>query len=159
MRIAPLGVWGASRSDDEVAAAARADAALTHPHPVCLDAAESFSVAIAAAIREGLAPEATWQRALARTRPGTAVRADLEAAVDGPPTDFLTRMGWVRIALRNAFSRLLHAPDPERGIIATVAAGATPTRTALLPVHCWVRYTGGTPSRSAGVTSCSPVAP
>jgi ADP-ribosylglycohydrolase/fructose-1,6-bisphosphatase/inositol monophosphatase family enzyme len=123
MRIAPLGVWGASRSDDEVAAAARADAVLTHPHPVCVDAAEVFTVAIAAAIREGLSPQATWQRALARTRPGTAARDDLEAAGEAPPPDFLTHMGWVRIALRNAFHQLLRANDAEQGIVATVAAG------------------------------------
>lgn len=123
MRIAPLGVWGAGRDDAAVAAAARADAALTHPHPVCRDAADVFTVAIAAAIREGLSPRDTWLRALSRAPAGTPIRADLEAAADAPPPDFMTHMGWVRIALHNAFHQLLHAPDAGQGIVATVAAG------------------------------------
>lgn len=123
MRIAPLGVWGAGRTDDQTAAAARADALLTHPHPVCQEAAEVFAVAIAAAVREGLSAVGTWERAVSRTRSGSLIRADLEAAVQGPPDDFMTHMGWVRVALRNAFFRLLHAPDFERGLMATVAAG------------------------------------
>ena len=34
-RVSPLGIWGAVRDPTEVAAAARVDAQLTHPHLVC----------------------------------------------------------------------------------------------------------------------------
>src|SRR5207302_7922679 len=54
MRISPLGIWGAFRDPAEVAAAARKDAQLTHPNPVCQDASAVFAVTIAAAIRHAL---------------------------------------------------------------------------------------------------------
>jgi ADP-ribosylglycohydrolase len=41
-------------------------------------------------------------------------------------------MGWVLIALQNAFYRLLHAPSPEEGIAQTIACGGdTDTNAAI----------------------------
>ena len=53
MRISPLGIFGAYREPAEVAEWARQDAALTHPHPVCIEANALFARAIAHAIRTG----------------------------------------------------------------------------------------------------------
>ena len=53
MRISPLGIFGTYREPAEVAEWARQDAALTHPHPVCIEANALFTRAIAHAIRTG----------------------------------------------------------------------------------------------------------
>jgi ADP-ribosylglycohydrolase len=51
------------------------------------------------------------------------VLAALERAEQAPPEDFQHHMGWVLIALQNAFFRLLHAPSVEEGLVATVGCG------------------------------------
>ena len=47
----------------------------------------------------------------------------LEDARSAPPDDYVTQMGWVLIALQNAFWQLLHAPSLEEGVIDTVRRG------------------------------------
>jgi ADP-ribosyl-[dinitrogen reductase] hydrolase len=56
MRISPLGIFGCNYDLDRVSEYARADASLTHPHPVCLQANALFAMAVANAI-------ATWKGA------------------------------------------------------------------------------------------------
>jgi ADP-ribosyl-[dinitrogen reductase] hydrolase len=51
MRCAPIGIW--ARDAAEAAAAARADAALSHPHPVCQAASAAFVAAITTAVGGG----------------------------------------------------------------------------------------------------------
>src|SRR5438874_2308639 len=50
MRVSPLGIWGWQHPSGEVDEAARADASLTHPHPVCQAASGVFAATIAHAI-------------------------------------------------------------------------------------------------------------
>ena len=65
------------------------------------------------------------------SRDGSVARA-LDAAEDAAPADFQTQQGWVLIALQNAFFRLLHAPNLEEGVVATVMAGGdTDTNAAI----------------------------
>src|SRR4051794_37607745 len=45
MRVSPLGVFGHAMPPDQLAALARRDAELTHPHPVCQDASAVYCVA------------------------------------------------------------------------------------------------------------------
>jgi ADP-ribosylglycohydrolase/fructose-1,6-bisphosphatase/inositol monophosphatase family enzyme len=131
MRVSPLGVWGAFREAGLVAAAAREDAELTHPNPVCQDASAVFAVSLAAAIRDGLSASETFEVALAHAREA-AIRAALESARSAPPADFLSEQGLVLIALQNAFYQLLHATTLEEGIVATVRAGGdTDTNAAI----------------------------
>ena len=131
MRVSPLGIWGAFRSTSEVADAARADAALTHPHAACQDASAVYAIALASAIRDGLDPSATYAVALQETREQT-VHAALEAAQAGPPKDYLSQHGWVLIALQNAFWQLLHSKSVEEGVVATVRSGGdTDTNAAI----------------------------
>ena len=110
MRVSPLGIWGALREPAEVAAAARQDAQLTHPHPVCQDASAVFAVALASAVgararrTSDVRSRAASGAAPAQVEP--AVLRALEAAQDGPPVDFEAQMGWVLIALQNAFFQL-----------------------------------------------------
>jgi ADP-ribosyl-[dinitrogen reductase] hydrolase len=135
MRISPLGIWGAFREPAEVAEAARQDAQLTHPHPVCQDASALFAVTLAAAIRHGLDPRQAYGHAVDWSRAEgaePAVLRALEAAEHSAPTDFMTQEGWVLIALQNAFFRLLHAPNLEEAVVATVRAGGdTDTNAAI----------------------------
>lgn len=126
MRIGPLGIFGAGRTLEEVAAWAREDAALTHPHPVCGDVNALFAVAVALAVGAGPTPAelyakvADWARELPVT-PG--VREVVARAAEAPPDDYCRQQGWVLIAFQNALWQLVHAPDAEAGIIDTVMRG------------------------------------
>jgi ADP-ribosylglycohydrolase len=51
------------------------------------------------------------------------VRQALEDARHAPPADYTRQMGWVLIALQNAFYQLLHAPTLEAGIVDTIGRG------------------------------------
>jgi ADP-ribosyl-[dinitrogen reductase] hydrolase len=135
MRISPLGIWGTFRDPPAVAAAARQDAQLTHPHPVCQDANAVFAITIAAAIRHGLDPLQTYAHALNWARStgvDPSVLLAVKAAQDHPPVDFLSQHGWVLIALQNAFNQLLHTPTAAEAVIATVRRGGdTDTNAAI----------------------------
>ncbi len=124
MRISPLGLFGAGGrlSIAEVAERARGDSTLTHPNPVCQDACAVFVAALTVAIRDGADAEATYQTALATARE-PSVRVALTEARHSPASDFLSNQGWVLIALRNAFHRLLRSATFQRGLQATVEAG------------------------------------
>jgi ADP-ribosylglycohydrolase/fructose-1,6-bisphosphatase/inositol monophosphatase family enzyme len=135
MRASPLGLLAHETSAEGAAAVARADAALTHPHPACADASAAFVVALSHAVREGDGPEAAYGAGLAWARDHGAhalVREAIEAAREAPPACDGPRTGWVRIALQNAFHELLHASSPEEGVVRTVRRGGdTDTNAAI----------------------------
>lgn len=120
MRVSPLGVWAAG-DPARAAAAAREDSRLTHPNAVCVEACAGFAAAIAAGIASG-DRDAMLAAALAHSA-GAAREAIERGAAGESPRDFVSRQGWVLIALQNAFCQLMHAPELERGIIETVAKG------------------------------------
>src|SRR5262249_5425601 len=126
MRASPLGILAHRLDPRRAADLARADSALTHPHPVCGDATAPFVLARGHAIDRGDGPEAAYAAALdwARTAPAAPpVRDALEAAAQrAPELDGNTR-GWVLLALQNAFHVLLHAPTVEEGLAATILRG------------------------------------
>lgn len=134
MRVAPLAIWGHRLADDALAAHARADAALTHASAVCGDADAVFCVALAAALR-GADPAAAYAHALDWARAAHLAPAVMEAVARArvaPPADFQRQMGWVLIALQNAFHELLHAAGPAEGVARTVARGGdTDTNAAI----------------------------
>ena len=120
MRVSPIGIWAAG-DPEQAAAAARADSALTHPHPVCMEACAGYAAAIAAGIATG--DRSKMAEAALQHAAGPA-REVIASAVGGErPKAFETDRGWVLIALQNAFYRLFHASALEDGVIATVAAG------------------------------------
>lgn len=126
MRVSPLGIFGAYSTPDEVSAWAREDAALTHPHPVCAQGSALFAMAIARAVRHGTTPDELYGQALSWAREMTAettLMDTLRGAATAPPTDTMTNMGWVLVALRNAFWQLLHAPSLEEALVDTMARG------------------------------------
>jgi ADP-ribosylglycohydrolase/fructose-1,6-bisphosphatase/inositol monophosphatase family enzyme len=126
MRVSPLGVYAHAMDAEALAQLARADAELTHPHPVCGDANSVFAVAIAHALRTGDGPKQVFRFAAdwaASHKIHTDVRLALAAAEIGPPVDYFTKMGWVLIALQNAFHRLLHSANVEEAIVDTIMCG------------------------------------
>jgi ADP-ribosylglycohydrolase/fructose-1,6-bisphosphatase/inositol monophosphatase family enzyme len=166
MRASPLGVYAHAMAAAPAAELARQDSTLTHPNPVCGDAAAVFVVAVAHAVREGDGPEGAFRAAeeWAR-RAGVAllVREALEAARhEAPACDARGSEGWVRIALQNAFHELVHAPSLEEGVVATVRRGGdTDTNAAIAGALLGaVHGRDAVPAQwRSMVLSCRPLAP
>ncbi len=134
MRVAPIGILGWNQPLDQVAAWARQDAALTHPHRICQDANALFAVTIATCLRS--AGDVNWVQEqigpwLASADLDTAVlraygREDLPARPDGD------KAGWVLIALGNALRQLFGQKSYEDGLFNTIALGGdTDTNAAI----------------------------
>ena len=96
------------------------DASITHPNPVCLAANRAYLRGMVAGLN-GADPGQMLEKALEGS--DGSVRAALERAQEEPPEDFVDKMGWVLIALQNAFYQLLHAPTLEQGVVDTVRSG------------------------------------
>jgi ADP-ribosyl-[dinitrogen reductase] hydrolase len=135
MRISPLGIFGANYDPYQVATWAQQDAALTHPHEVCLQANALFAMAIAHAISTGIAAQdlyreiKVWAREM---KVESALRKAFTGASTAPPTDYLHKEGWVLIAFQNALWQLLHARNLEEGVVDTVMRGGdTDTNAAI----------------------------
>lgn len=126
MRLSPLALWGWRLPEEELLALAAFDARLSHPNEVCQAANALFAWSIALAVREGTGARETYERTLdlARRHPTCRPLSSLlEDAAREPPADFVKNMGWVRIALQNAYHQLLHAPSLEEGVVRTVMHG------------------------------------
>jgi ADP-ribosylglycohydrolase len=161
MRCAPIGIW--ARNAAEAAVAARQDAALTHPHPICQAASSAFAAAIATAISgedrptmlaaaEVAIPEAAaapLREALGRARRGEG------------PTDFMRQQGWVLIAFQNAFRHLAVDTPLEDAVIETVEAGGdTDTNGAICGALLGAAQgRAGVPARwRTAILACRPLA-
>ena len=135
MRVSPLGIIGAVTPREKLEAWARADALLTHPHPVCQEANVLFTAALSLAISTGKSPEEIYAATVESAEhmdADTKLLEALHAANDGPPGDFSTHQGWVLIAFQNAFHRLLHSKSLEAGVVNTVMCGGdTDTNAAI----------------------------
>lgn len=136
MRISPLAVWAHALTPEQVAEHAGADARLTHPNPVPAEATAAFAVAVAHAVATGDGPRGAYAAAVAwaeSTDAAPSVRAALRAAETALPEGFDSdKMGWVLIALQNAFYQLLHAPSLEEGIVRTIGHGGDTDTTAAI---------------------------
>jgi ADP-ribosyl-[dinitrogen reductase] hydrolase len=134
MRISPLGIFGAGQPV-QAADWAREDSRLTHPHPLCQDACAVYIAALATAIGSDAGPRACFEAARAEAERSNApddIHRTLDAARLVPPADYVTNMGWVLIALQNAFYQLLHAPSVEEGIVDTIVHGGDTDTTAAI---------------------------
>ena len=135
MRVSPLGIFGAGRSRTDVMKWARKDAALTHEHPVCVQANALYAALIAHAIREGGTGAGLYETLLdwmKRMKLESALREAVELAAHQPPSDYIKQMGWVLVAFHNALWQLLHAPSFEEGVVDTVMRGGdTDTNAAI----------------------------
>lgn len=133
MRVSPLAIYGAGATEEALRAMARRDAELTHPNAVCQDANAVFAGAIAFAIRTGAGAEEVFRYARESAQKVDAnVRRVLADAESGPPPDYHTHMGWILVALWNAFWQLRSAGSAEEGIVRSVMAGGdTDTNAAI----------------------------
>ncbi|MDK9700599.1 MAG: ADP-ribosylglycohydrolase family protein [bacterium] len=134
MRVSPLGIYFAHEKNPRpIAEAAIADALLTHASDVCQAANAVYVIAVATAIRTGHRYK-TYQAALTWSEQfaPAAITEALLIAQREPPSDFITKQGWVVLALHNAFYQLLHAPNFAVGVIDTVRSGGdTDTNAAI----------------------------
>jgi ADP-ribosylglycohydrolase len=132
MRCAPIGMW--ARDAKEAAAAAREDALLSHPHPVCQAASAAFVAAIATAIGGGDREAMLAAAYAAVPEPEASVvrrRLDLAKRGEGPE-DFMHQQGWLLTAFQNAFRHLASGTPIEDALIETVGEGGdTDTNAAI----------------------------
>jgi ADP-ribosylglycohydrolase len=128
MRISPVGIWAAG-DPARAAGVAREDSALTHPNPACVEACAGFAAAVAAGVG-GAGRDAMLDAALSHSA-GAARRA-IEAGARGElPAFYETNIGWVLIALQNAFFHLAKSSF-EDALIDTVGRGGdTDTNAAI----------------------------
>ena len=135
MRVSPLGILGAGATEGAAGEWARQDALLTHPNIVCQHANRVYAETIAYAIRTGAAPERVHQFAREAVERANSPKSVMDAIINAgskPPDNYSRQMGWVLIALQNAFWQLLHAETMEEGIVSTVMAGGdTDTNAAI----------------------------
>lgn len=135
MRVSPIGIFGVNYSLEQVAEWAEADAALTHPNPICLQINALYAMAISTAIREDVNPNELYDLVLhwAKERSvGSSVLNTIAKAKNEKPQDFMHQMGWVLIAFQNALYQMLHAPSLEEGVVDTVMQGGdTDTNAAI----------------------------
>jgi len=113
MRISPLGIFGTNYDLQQVAAWAQQDAALTHPHPVCLQANALFTMAIAHVISTGTGSEDLFQQIEAWAREikvEDALLKSITGASTAPPNDYVHQQG----ALRLSESRRISWPSLRR---------------------------------------------
>ncbi|HEX5476326.1 MAG TPA: inositol monophosphatase family protein [Burkholderiales bacterium] len=129
MRVSPIGVWAAG-DPARAAATAREDSALTHPNPVCVEACAGYSAAIAAGVA-GAGREAMRDAALAHCA-GRAREAIAQGAGGKPHAEYEKQIGWVLIALQNAFYCLFRPGSVEEALVETVGRGGdTDTNAAI----------------------------
>jgi ADP-ribosylglycohydrolase len=128
MRVSPLGIWAAGDAR-RAAKAARADSALTHPNPVCVEACAGYAAAIAVGVGGG-DRNAMLDAALEHSS-GPARAAIMLGGTSTAPSDFFVKQGSALVALQNAFYALFHE-SLEEGLVRTVGQGGdTDTNAAI----------------------------
>ena len=135
MRISPLGVFGCNHDLERLSEYARQDAALTHPHPVCLQANVLFVMSIATAVSASKGPQELYEQikkwAVEMRVEGSLMSAILDASTNAPD-NYVHQQGWVIIAFQNALWQLLHAANLGHGVVDTVMRGGdTDTNAAI----------------------------
>jgi ADP-ribosylglycohydrolase len=125
MRIAPLAVWGLRLPDEELALRAMEDSLLSHPNESCRHAVASYSIALACLLREPDDRREAFARAgkWADRHANDEVREWLREAHEGAPVDFLSHVGFVRIAFVNAFQHLQRGSTYETCLRETLGRG------------------------------------
>lgn len=134
MRVLPIALWAASHPDFDWQTAAREDAAITHPNPVCGDANVVFVHALLAAMQ----PRAKAKDIYCSTLE-FAIRNNLSPAVINAVAHCSERpdydgehIGWVLVALKSVFYQLQRADSFYDALVDIVSAGGdTDTNAAI----------------------------
>lgn len=135
MRVLPIALWAAEHPYFDWQRAAREDASITHPHPVCGDANVVYVHALLQAMQPGASARGVYESALRfAVEQGVApsvLDAVQRAASERPDYDG-EFIGWVLVALQSAFYQLLHAADFRSALVDIVSAGGdTDTNAAI----------------------------
>lgn len=136
MRSSPLGIWGYRLSDKELARFAQQDSQLSHPNLSCCYAVACYAIAIASLMRELGDHRVAFDRSKSwleiQAKQATTVLEmnasqevlswiiDAENHVD---IDYLTQVGFVKIAFTNAFRHLRLGSDYQAAISTTLLGG------------------------------------
>ncbi|MEE2787865.1 MAG: inositol monophosphatase family protein [Myxococcota bacterium] len=127
MRVIPIAIAGAARGAIWTSETAALDAALTHPHPVCIVSNQVFALAVRKAIVDGDGPEVihryALQCALDLDRTSPVVDVLRKSRTEGAPADMMTNMGWVLKSMQCAFGHLLSSKTPMAALTAVVGLG------------------------------------
>lgn len=159
MRVSPLGVFGA-RSEvgsEQAAEFARADAQLTHPNPVCVDANAVFVTGLVCGIQGG-GPDEIVQAMEQAAREQPVLRA-IEAGRSGDVSEFSMHMGWVLLALSIAVRQLTHYRNPVDALVQAIGMGGdTDTNGAITGALLGAAYGADAWPRQwvSGVLQCQP---
>jgi ADP-ribosyl-[dinitrogen reductase] hydrolase len=126
MRCSPLGL---AFGPEKLTRLAAQDSALTHPHPLACECVRLFTQTISRGVA-GVSVAEAFEQALAESQ-GEAHEL-LRAARQAPPEDFVTSMGWVKIAFQNAFHHLVQQRPLAQALTWTVRQGGdTDTNAAI----------------------------
>lgn len=135
MRQSPFGIWGACLPVETVGSAVRKDTLLTHASEVTVTASQVYVDTLAMMVQNPLSPEEAYGVALQTAdniAAPPAVCGALSRARDEVPVLHRGHIGFVILALQNAFFQLLHAPSLAEGVKRTVALGGdTDTNAAI----------------------------
>jgi ADP-ribosylglycohydrolase/fructose-1,6-bisphosphatase/inositol monophosphatase family enzyme len=127
MRCSPLGLAFPPAALSSIAVA---DNDLTHPNPLCAECCRIFTQTISRGVAGVSAAEALELAADGAT---PEARELLSLATEAPPEDFLTNMGWVKIAFRNAFFWMSQGRPLAEAVVQTVRQGGdTDTNAAIV---------------------------
>jgi ADP-ribosylglycohydrolase len=135
MRISPLGIFCWNCDLESTSRFAQQDAALTHPHPICLQANALFTMSIAELISRQRSPQEIYEDMKCWATEMSVEKPLMTAILDtahSAPADYIHQQGWVIIAFQNALWQLLNAPSLEEGVVDTVMRGGdTDTNAAI----------------------------
>jgi ADP-ribosylglycohydrolase len=164
MRISPLGIFCWNCDIESTSRFAQQDAALTHPHPVCLQANALFAMAVSQLISSRKKPQETYEDIKVWATELKVEKNLMTAILDAPnsvPPDYVSQQGWVIIAFQNALWQLLNASSLEEGVVDTVMRGGdTDTNAAIAGALLGAAYgRHALPSQwTSKILSCRPKA-
>lgn len=134
MRVLPIALWAATHPGFDWKTAAREDAFITHPHPVCGDANVVFVHALLTSLQPDVTAEDIQLSALEFAVENNLSSAVVEAvAADNERPDYDgEHIGWVLVALHSAFYQLKNASSFRSALVDIVSSGGdTDTNAAI----------------------------
>lgn len=123
VRLVPLAIYGAQRSERELIKNAEAECSLTHANPICIDSSKIFALALAKLVSEELtAGELVTYLKITSAKLKLDERVQKAIELGGKRTPALQGDS-VLIALQLCLHTLLNTSDFEEGMLRIVAKG------------------------------------
>ena len=134
MRVLPIALWAATHPGFDWQTAAREDAAITHPHPVCGEANMVFVHALLTAMQPRATAKSIHRSSLefARHKKMSPEVVKAIANCSERPDYDGEHIGWVLVALQSVFYQLQRAKSFRDALVDIVSAGGdTDTNAAI----------------------------